>query len=102
MKTIFLILSSIALLNSNSLASDVGFVKQVTGVVKIKRLGKTISLNRHDKIQNSDIIITKKKSSITIILNSGKIIRLEEKSILPIKKHLSINKNLNKHLSMNI
>ncbi len=101
MKNIFLILSYITLLNSYSFASNVGFIKQVTGVVKIKRLDKTISAKKNDKIQDSDIIITKNRSSICIVLNSGKLVTLDEKSILPIKKHLTIKKS-DKHLAMNM
>jgi len=102
MDTIKLMLLALLLLNTEIFASEVGFVRQVTGMVKIKREKKTFVVKRADKIYENDIIITQKRSSVCIVLSTGEVITLEEKSVLPINKHLSKNKNLKKHLSMNL
>jgi len=83
-------------------ASNIGVVKQTTGIVQIKRLKKIITIVAEDKVYKNDIIITKTNSSICIILNNGKVITLGENSILPINKHLSKNKNSKDYFTLNI
>ena len=95
-------LIALMLLTSNVSAFDVGFVKQLTGTVKIKRLKETLLVSRQDKVYSGDIIITKKNSTVCIVLTSGELITLEEKSVLPINKHLNKKENFKKHLSMNL
>ncbi len=102
MNKVNLLLMGLLLITTDISASEVGFVKQVTGVVKIKRLKKTLNVKKQDKVYRDDIIITQKSSTVCIILKTGEAITLEEKSVLPINKHLSKKEILKKHLSMNI
>jgi hypothetical protein len=96
---------TILLLLSNSLFSanaNIGIVKQTTGIVKIKRLKKMITIVAEEKIYKNDIIITKNNSAICIILNNGKVVTLGENSILPINKHLTQNKGSKNYFTLNI
>jgi DNA gyrase/topoisomerase IV subunit A len=83
-------------------ATNIGVIKQTTGIVKIKRLKKIITVVAEDKVYKNDIIITKNNSSICIILNNGKVITLGENSILPINKHLTHKKDSKNYFTLNI
>jgi hypothetical protein len=102
MNKINLALIALLLLTSKISASEVGFIKQFTGVVKIKRVKNILTVKQQDKVYRGDIIITKKNSTVCIILTTGEVITLEENSVLPINKHLSKKEGLKKHLSMNL
>ncbi|SFV62571.1 hypothetical protein MNB_SV-12-275 [hydrothermal vent metagenome] len=93
-------ITAMIILNSTLFSADTGFVKQVTGSVKIKRLNKTISVKKYDKVYKNDIVITKANSAVSIILDNGEVISLEEKRILHLNRQLSQKKNFKKHLSM--
>ncbi len=90
------------LLSSTISASEVGFIQDLTGTVKIKRLKKTLLGSKQDKIYSGDIVITKINSTVSIVLTSGELITLEEKSVLPINKHLHKKANSSKHLTMTL
>jgi len=70
----------------NLLFSDVGIIKKVIGKVEIKRQGKVIIAKRGGGLKNSDIIMTKSKSSIGIIFDDGSRLSLGEKAIFIINK----------------
>ena len=68
------------------IAEDVARVKSVTGKVLVKRNKKIITLKVGSKLYESDIVITKKSSSIGITFSDGTRISLGAKSIFSIKK----------------
>jgi len=70
----------------NLLFAGVGIVKKVTGTVEIKRQGKVLTAKKGIALKNSDIIITKAKSSIGIIFDDGSRLSLDEKAIFSINK----------------
>ncbi len=69
-------------------ASDVAIVKKVSGEVFVKRSENIQKLFAGKKIKESDIIITKKNSSVGMIFDDGTIISLGENSVLSINKYL--------------
>ena len=74
------------LLMGNLLFAGVGIVKKVTGTVEIKRHGKLFTAKKGTTLKNSDIIMTKLKSSIGIIFDDGSRLSLGEKAIFTINK----------------
>ena len=95
-------LTLLLLLTIQISANQVGYIKQLTGEVKIKRLKKTFIVKQNDKVYKNDIIITKKNSSVSITLTKGKIITLKEKSILAINKYFYKKNKLKKYLNMKL
>ena len=75
-------------LMGNLLLADVGIVKKITGVVKIKRQGKVLRIKKGSRLKNADIIMTKSKSSIGIIFDDGSRLSLGEKAIFIINKFI--------------
>jgi len=74
------------LILNNFILANVAIVKKMTGTVNIKRNHKTIPLKVGTTLNNGDIIITKKKSSIGITFDDGSRLSLGEKAIFVIKK----------------
>jgi hypothetical protein len=72
----------------NLLFANVGIVKDITGTVEMKRQGKIIRIKRGTTLRNSDIIITKSKSSVGIIFDDGSRLSLGEKAIFIINKFI--------------
>ena len=70
------------------LGEDVGIVKSITGQVEVKRSRTIHPLSKGDKLQNGDILMTKRKSSIGIIFDDGSILALGAKSIFAINKFI--------------
>ena len=82
----------ILLLNSYIMAKDVARVKSIKGKVVTKRENHIVTLKVGSKLYESDLIITKKNSSIGIMFNDGTRISLGAKSIFSIKKFV-VNPN---------
>jgi len=72
----------------NLLFANVGIVKKITGTVEIKRQGKVIKVKKGSSLKNSDIIMTKSKSSIGITFDDGSRLSLGEKAIFIINKFI--------------
>ncbi len=77
-------LMSIAL----SFASNIAIVKKLTGVVVAKRSQKNVELKVGSQLQNGDILITKKDSSVGVIFEDGTLLSLGENSILSVDKYI--------------
>lgn len=90
------------------LFANVGIIKKVTGAVEIKRQGKVIIAKVGSKLENSDVIITKSKSSVGIIFDDGSRLSLSEKAIFrintfivnPSKKKYKVDLELKKGKAM--
>jgi hypothetical protein len=74
------------LLSFYVVAKDVARVKSINGKVIAKREKNIIVLQIGSKLYESDLIMTKKGSSIGIMFNDGTRISLGAKSIFSIKK----------------
>jgi hypothetical protein len=74
------------LLSFYVIAKDVARVKSINGKVIAKREKNIIVLQIGSKLYESDLIMTKKGSSIGIMFNDGTRISLGAKSIFSIKK----------------
>jgi hypothetical protein len=74
------------LLSFYVIAKDVARVKSINGKVVAKREKNIIVLQIGSKLYESDLIMTKKGSSIGIMFNDGTRISLGAKSIFSIKK----------------
>ena len=70
------------------LGDDVGMVKSITGQVEVKRQKSIHLLHVGSQLQNGDILITKRKSSIGIIFDDGSVLALGAKSIFTINKFI--------------
>lgn len=68
------------------MAKDVARVKSIKGKVVAKRENNIVALKVGSKLYESDLIMTKKNSSIGIMFNDGTRISLGAKSIFSIKK----------------
>ncbi len=84
----FRLVLSFVLLVSFLLAGNIAIVKNTTGKVYAKRAKENIELNVGNQLQNGDILITKKDSSIGVIFHDGTLLSLGENSILSIDKYL--------------
>lgn len=78
----------VAIVISNLLLGSVGIVKTVTGTVEAKRAKKIIVLKKGSRLQNSDVIFTKAKSSIGVVFDDGTRISLGSKAIFRINKFI--------------
>ena len=74
------------LLSCSVMAKDVARVKSVKGKVLVKREKSIVVLKVGSKLYESDLIMTKKNSSIGIMFMDGTRISLGAKSIFSIKK----------------
>ncbi len=68
-------------------ADEVALVKKVVGDVSIKRDSKIIKVKVGFELNEGDIVITKKNSSIGFIFKDGTIISLGENSIFKISDY---------------
>ena len=68
------------------IAGDVARVKSVKGKVVVQRDNKTVILKVGSKLYESDLVMTKKSSSIGIMFSDGTRISLGAKSIFSIKR----------------
>ena len=78
----------ILLLTYGLIAEDVARVKSIKGEVVVKRDKKIVTLKIGSKLYESDLIMSKKNSSIGIMFNDGSRISLGAKSIFSIKKFI--------------
>jgi len=78
----------ILLLTYALIAKDVARVKSIKGEVVVKRDKKIVTLKIGSKLYESDLIMSKKNSSIGIMFNDGSRISLGAKSIFSIKKFI--------------
>ena len=78
----------ILLLTYALIAKDVARVKSIKGEVVVKRDKKIVTLKIGSKLYESDLIMSKKNSSIGIMFNDGTRISLGAKSIFSIKKFI--------------
>lgn len=69
-------------------AKEVAVVKSLKGSVEMKRNETTILLKQGDTLENGDLIMTKKQSSIGIIFDDGTRLALGSKSIIKIKEFM--------------
>lgn len=69
-------------------SQDVAIVKKVSGEVFAKRAEVMQKLSAGQKVKESDVIITKKESSVGMIFDDGTIISLGQNSVLSINKYL--------------
>ncbi len=76
----------LALLMSNSLFAGVAIVKTLKGKVEVKRGKDLLPLKVGSSLNNEDIIISKKNSSVGITFDDGSRLSLGEKAIFVIKK----------------
>lgn len=92
----------ILLLTYTVIAGEVAQVKSIKGEVVVKRDKKIILLKLGSKLYESDLVITKKSSSIGIVFSDGTRISLGAKSIFSIKKFVvnSVKKEYNVDLSL--
>ncbi len=70
----------LVLIFSNFLFASVGFVKTLTGKVELKKGKKIVMLKVGSSLENGDVIITKKESSIGMVFDDGTTISLGEKA----------------------
>ena len=84
MKKIIIIL----LLTCFTVAGEVAQVKSIKGKVFVKRDKKNILLKKGSKLYESDLVMTKKNSSIGIMFEDGTRVSLGAKSIFSIKKFI--------------
>ncbi|HHB94694.1 MAG TPA: hypothetical protein ENK88_06085 [Campylobacterales bacterium] len=85
------------LLSYTIFAQNVGIIKSISGIVNIKRDNKIITIQKGDKLNNKDIIITKANSSIGIIFDDGSRLSLGAKSIFKINKFI-VKPDINKFI----
>jgi len=71
---------------ANLLFANVGTVKNITGKVEVKRAKKVHLLKKGSSINNGDVIMTGKKSSIGISFYDGTRLAFGEKAIFVINK----------------
>jgi hypothetical protein len=71
------------------LAKSTGTVQTIIGLVEVKRNKKIITVTAGFKLEENDILMTKNKSRMMVLLNDGKLLILGSKTLLSISKYLS-------------
>jgi hypothetical protein len=67
-------------------AGDIAIIKNVQGLVKVKRSDQILKAQQSDNLQTGDILITGKDSQVGVIFHDGSVLSLEGNSFLRIKE----------------
>lgn len=70
-------------------SKNIGTIQTITGKVEVKRNKKIITAIAGCKLEENDILMTKAKSSMTLLLNDGELLTLGSKTLLSIRKYLA-------------
>jgi len=74
------------ILLSSLVWGDVGMIKNITGIVEVKRGKQVLPATQGMSLKNKDIIFTKANSAIGITFDDGSRLSLGEKAIFVINK----------------
>ena len=79
----------ISFISTSLFTQNIGTIQTIIGKVEVKRNKKIITVIAGCKLEENDILMTKTKSSMTVLLNDGKLLVLGSKTLLSISKYLS-------------
>lgn len=79
----------ISFISTSLFTQNIGTIQTIIGKVEVKRNKKIMTVIAGCKLEENDILMTKTKSSMTVLLNDGKLLVLGSKTLLSISKYLS-------------
>lgn len=79
----------ISFISTSLFTQNIGTIQTIIGKVEVKRNKKIMTVIAGCTLEENDILMTKTKSSMTVLLNDGKLLVLGSKTLLSISKYLS-------------